>query len=92
MRIGSSFKNQDGSIIDIKKFVEHKDYNSDTTDYDFSLIKLAEPLNFTDKIQPISLPDADIVIADDSLALVTGWGELKNYSFEIHQKYELFIF
>lgn len=44
-------------------------------DYDFALVKLAEPLRFTELARPITLPD----INDDSLAglnvLISGWGE-----------------
>lgn len=73
VRVGSSFYASGGSIIKVKKVIIHEKNNY--LDYDFSLIELAQTLTFTDKIQPISLPDADIAVPDSTEALVSGWGK-----------------
>lgn len=76
VRVGSSYRNKDGQIVRIRKFIRHENYTlyPEPIDYDFALLELDETLNFTDKIQPIALPDFDAKIQDGTLSLVSGWG------------------
>lgn len=63
------------------KIYVHEDYNPSTVDFDYSLIKLKSPLNFTDEIQPISLSAMDEPeIPDQTLCTVSGWGNTMNSS------------
>lgn len=75
VRVGSSFHAKDGQLVRVKNFIRHQNYSLYPIDYDFALLELAEPLNFTDKIQPIALPDADTVVEDGTLCTVSGWGK-----------------
>lgn len=77
VRVGSTFYKNGGSIIQVKQFVQHNDFKfvKKVPDYDFSLIELVEPLNFTDQIQPIALPASDKLIVDGTLCLISGWGK-----------------
>jgi len=61
---------------DISTFVNHPSYDSKTTNYDFSLLKLAQPVNFTEHphIRPICLPADDSQTYANFAATVTGWG------------------
>lgn len=59
----------------MKKIIRHEKYNSSITDYDFTLLELAEPLTFSKSVQAIKLPSEDIKIADGIEALVSGWGK-----------------
>merc|ERR1712128_205213 len=42
--------------------------------YDFAIIKLSSPVEFSDSVQPICLPNPNEPY-DDTLAEVTGWGK-----------------
>lgn len=75
MRIGSSYKRSGGSLVNLRRVVQHKNYDPYKIDFDFSLLELAKPLNFSDTVQAIALPEADTVIEDGTLVLVSGWGE-----------------
>lgn len=55
--------------------IQHKKYDKETGDYDFSLLKLTEKIKFKNTAQPIALPAQTYKIKDDKLCLVTGWGD-----------------
>jgi len=61
---------------DISEVVIHPRYDESTTDYDFSLVKLSEPVDFSQHphIRPICLPADDSETYADFDAIVTGWG------------------
>lgn len=44
-------------------------------DYDFSLLELEESIQFNEKTQPITLVDKEQVLNDNTMCLVTGWGD-----------------
>lgn len=78
VRIGSSWHAYEGQIINVSQIFDHPKYsdaNYDTySDYDVSLLKLAEEINFTDKIQPIALPDEYTQFHEGELCTTAGWG------------------
>lgn len=80
VRIGSSRHRSGGIIVNVKHIFQHPKYNSKLQDYDFSIYELVEPLNFTNRVQPIALPDADTKILDGTMCRVSGWG---NFLFRI---------
>merc|ERR1719228_1025199 len=55
---------------------DHADYNSDTTDYDYSVLTLCSPLEYSEKVQPVCLPttDDDGSQYEDLAHVVSGWG------------------
>lgn len=75
VRVGSSAHASGGSIIKLKRYVQHEKYNPMITDFDYSLLELAEPLTFNKAIRAITLPDADTRIADGTKCRVSGWGK-----------------
>merc|ERR1711973_444438 len=60
----------------ISAAINHPSYDASTTDYDFSLVKLSEPVDFSQHphIRPICLPADDSETYADFDAIVTGWG------------------
>ena len=59
---------------DISKIIMHEDYNSQTTDYDFALLKLKTKIDWTatPHIRPVCLPSADAGDFTGDTAYVTG--------------------
>lgn len=86
VRVGSSYRAKDGQIVRIKKFIRHENYTlyPKPIDYDFALLELDEALNFTDKIQPIALPEVETKIKDGTMILVSGWGKTNQITLQIH--------
>lgn len=64
--------------MQVEKIIQHENFNYNDIDYDFSLLKLEKSLDYSDKIQPISLPEQDESVDDDTLCFVTGWGTTQN--------------
>ena len=63
--------------VDIAEVLDHPDYNSDTLDNDYAILRLANNVSFTNKVSPACLPaDASATYAG-VLATVTGWGTMK---------------
>lgn len=60
--------------------MQHHLFNYSSIDYDFSMLKLSEPLNFSSSVQPIKMASVADRIRDGTLCLVTGWGNTKNAS------------
>ena len=57
----------------------HEYYNSTTEENDIALLKLDRPVNFTDSIQPATLPKPDDIDHSQSgkfLATAVGWGSM----------------
>lgn len=77
VRVGSSTQANGGSVLQMSRIIMHPNYDSVKTNFDFGLLELAKPLNFTDKIQPIAIPNADLKIADETVCITSGWGTFK---------------
>ena len=56
----------------ITKF-KNPDYDSSTIDNDVCLLKVGEPFEFNDEVQPIGL-DTKLDWEADTFFMVTGWG------------------
>lgn len=68
-----------GRIVNVRRIVDHPKYSPAKVfddDYDISLLKLSVALNFSEKIQPIALPDANTQIYDGEFCTTTGFGNL----------------
>ena len=65
---------RDGSVIEVKSFVQPSEYVPSIHDYDFSLLELAEPLSLSNAIQPIDLPTDSDILTGGSLCMISGWG------------------
>ena len=58
------------------QFIDHPDYNANTFDNDFAIIKLASPVTFSERVSPICLPSTSTNY-DNKVATVTGWGDFE---------------
>lgn len=77
IRAGSVLRNSGGIVIAVAAFFQHPDYNSATIDFDYSILGLQKPLEYSSSIQPIALPD-DNNILDGAYCRVSGWGNTQN--------------
>lgn len=78
IRAGSDLYKYGGVVVKVEKILQHEKFDYSKIDFDFSLLKLAEPLTFSKQISPIALPSQDEPVEDDSLCFVTGWGNTQN--------------
>ncbi|GCC26224.1 transmembrane protease serine 2-like [Chiloscyllium punctatum] len=62
------------TLRSVSRIVVHSRYSSDTNDNDIALMKLSNPLQFTDKIRPACLPTFDQQFPDGISCWITGFG------------------
>ncbi|XP_050518673.1 trypsin-1-like [Diabrotica virgifera virgifera] len=73
---GTADLTQEGTSIKVKSILIHENYNPDvgSLDHDIAILKLSEKITFSDKIQPINLPEEDIDVPKDTKVSTAGWG------------------
>lgn len=80
IRMGSSFKDNGGKLVGVKRIIRHAKYDPFTIDYDFSLLELNEELEFDATIQPIRLPNEGQKVETGTQCNITGWGNTMSSS------------
>ncbi|XP_049296147.1 trypsin 5G1-like [Anopheles funestus] len=78
VRIGSTYHDRGGHVIDIAASIRHPLYNESTFDYDFSLLKLVHSLKCPANVRPVQLPREDAFYQDGTVCVVSGWGDTLN--------------
>ncbi|XP_050497854.1 trypsin alpha-like [Diabrotica virgifera virgifera] len=66
-----------GTIIKIKSISMHENFSTDgrTAKNDIAIIKLAEKVKFSNKIQPIKLPPETTKLSEGTSLTIAGWGQ-----------------
>ncbi|KFB42848.1 trypsin [Anopheles sinensis] len=80
VRLGSSRHASGGTVVNVANVVQHPNYDSATTDFDFALLELEGELSFSEVVQPIALPEQDEPVEDGTLTTVSGWGNTQSVS------------
>lgn len=76
IRAGSSLRAMGGINVAVSKIVQHPRYNSNTLDFDISIMYLSWSLIFTSSMYAINLPKQGEVLPVGTMTLISGWGEL----------------
>ncbi|PNF41031.1 hypothetical protein B7P43_G08501 [Cryptotermes secundus] len=87
LRAGSSTKGVGGTVHPASEVVMHPDYWD--ADYDIAVIKVSEPFEFSDSVQPISM--SSVVPPTGTPVVVTGWGRLSTDGSSPSQLYQVLI-
>ncbi|XP_017130966.1 trypsin beta-like [Drosophila elegans] len=85
IRVGSSLWNSKGTLVKVAAIRSHENYNSTNFTKDIAVMRLSEPLNFTDKVKNIPLAERNP--APGTVAMVSGWGATSIYpkhSYPVH--------
>ncbi|KAG8454318.1 hypothetical protein GDO86_000820 [Hymenochirus boettgeri] len=64
------------SALLVQKIIIYENYTSMTHINDIALLELSTPVNFTNTIRPVCLPDSSDIFPDDKSCYITGWGAL----------------
>ncbi|KAI4894139.1 hypothetical protein NFI96_011323 [Prochilodus magdalenae] len=60
----------------IRRIVQHAQYDQFTSDYDIALLELSAPVFFNDLVQPVCVPAPSHAFTSGTNCFVTGWGVL----------------
>lgn len=82
IRAGTSYKERDGVVANVAAVHQNPAYDSNSVDYDISVLELQTPLVFTLEIQAIKLPMVNQDVPGGLPAFVTGWGVISEGGFE----------
>ncbi|XP_072389757.1 trypsin-1-like [Diabrotica undecimpunctata] len=75
---GTSNLTRSDTTIKIENVIIHEKFRPRRFyDYDIAIVKLAEKVTFSDKIQPINLPEQDAEVRISTSLTVAGWGLTK---------------
>ncbi|XP_052899190.1 trypsin-5-like [Anopheles moucheti] len=74
VRVGSSEHASGGKVIRVARVVSHPHHGSSSNSYDIALLELESELIFSNKIQPVVLPEQDASVEEGTMGTVTGWG------------------
>jgi len=66
--------NDGENVVQVCGIKDHPDYNSATTNYDFSILTLCSPVTYTSSVRPACLPSSASNNYDNVEAVVSGWG------------------
>lgn len=72
--VGALRRLSGGIVVKLDKITAHESYDPYKILNDVSLLRAAQDITFTDTIQPIALPSADLPEAGDTPVLLSGWG------------------
>jgi trypsin len=78
IRAGSDRYASGGVVIRVAKIIQHVKFDYSSIDYDYSILKLSEKLEFSDQIQSIALPLQDEKVEDGTECAVSGWGNTQS--------------
>lgn len=76
IRVGSSFRDREGSIIDVAEIHLHPKYDALNIDYDYSLLRMVKPIKETISTRAIMLPRQGEDFKEGMLTTITGWGTI----------------
>ena len=80
VRVGNSNSYaQGGQTYDVAEIISHPNYNSNTMNNDIALIRLEDPIQFSNNVQPVLLVcDQQVELGVEDVgqtSWITGWGE-----------------
>ncbi|XP_012267803.2 trypsin-7-like [Athalia rosae] len=74
VRAGSDHFHMNGTVHRIDTVVRHPQYGEFNSDYDVALIKLNTSLEFSDSIQPVTLPEVNVTYPVGTFFSMPSWG------------------
>ncbi|KAA0702369.1 Transmembrane protease serine 13 [Triplophysa tibetana] len=75
---GSVSQNTLQTAYSVTKIIVHESYNDEKNDNDIALLKLSNPVAFSDKVQPVCLPTFDQNFSKDLDCWTSGFGTIED--------------
>ena len=82
----------DAKSLNVIQIINHPDHKSETKDNDIALLRLSEPVTFSDSIKPVCLAASDSTFSEGLNTWITGWGNTASQSRSYSNFIYLFIY
>uniref|UniRef100_A0A6M2E1M4 trypsin n=1 Tax=Xenopsylla cheopis TaxID=163159 RepID=A0A6M2E1M4_XENCH len=83
VRVGSTLETEGGVVHKAKNQYAHEKFNYTTVDYDYGLIELETPVQLSDSVKIVKLPEAGFELDAGTLLNVTGWGSRRSSTLQL---------
>lgn len=77
IRAGNA-EHANGTTFQVAAIWPHEEFNWYYRNFDFALLKLAEPIELGETMQAVELPEQDSTVDDGEVLTVTGWGQSRD--------------
>ncbi|VEN45707.1 unnamed protein product, partial [Callosobruchus maculatus] len=77
VRVGSSFRNRGGQVIQVSRVYIHPNFSYATMDYDVSILELATDIQFSAAAAPVALIGRNLAYPQGTVAVISGWGTVR---------------
>nr|CAD7195777.1 unnamed protein product [Timema douglasi] len=78
VRSGTATRGVGGTVHNVANYIIHENFNQNNFDNDIALLQVDTPFQFSDSVQPISLPAQGEATPVGTQAVVSGWGVTVN--------------
>lgn len=68
----------------VRAIIVHSAFDKNTFENDLAVIKLTDSIKFNEFIQPICLPDAPLVVSNETPCYISGWGYTQEKGMSLH--------
>ncbi|XP_053551197.1 prostasin-like [Bombina bombina] len=65
-------------MVQVSQIIIHPTYRSEGSSGDIALLKLQNPIEYSDYILPVCIPNPNVVFPTDLNCYVTGWGSIRS--------------
>ncbi|XP_072384733.1 trypsin-7-like [Diabrotica undecimpunctata] len=81
VKAGTADRTKPGTTVKMENIIKHEKFTwNNPSAHDIAVIKLAEKVTFSDKIQPIRLPEQGTRVPIGTPVVVAGWGRTTSHS------------
>jgi Trypsin len=81
IKVGSLARDGKGVSRSIVEIIQHPKFHLPTFNFDYSLMKMDEPLVFDNSIKPVRLPGSREFVKEGAVCLVSGFGMDDGYNY-----------
>uniref|UniRef100_A0A1E1VYB7 Peptidase S1 domain-containing protein n=1 Tax=Pectinophora gossypiella TaxID=13191 RepID=A0A1E1VYB7_PECGO len=73
-RVGSTWANSGGSVFNTASIIRHPQYNQNTEDNDFAIVRISGTFSWSSTVAAASIAGANYNLGDNQVVWAIGWG------------------
>lgn len=73
-RVGSTWANSGGNVINTQRIINHPNYDSFTQDSDIAILRLTSAITFSNSARAARIAGSNYNLGDNQVVWAIGWG------------------